>query len=94
MSDLSDRTIEFEDLRTSLKELLKETGALVRGCDIHEALVDAGDPEALERACRLAKRRISTPAGWSEQGVADFIKRIVDEAPDRCPDCEHWASKD
>ena len=88
--------LDMVGLRGYLEESLKETGALV-SCDIHETLIDAGDPEALVHAyCRVNKEITNwnggpLPAGWSRRDLTDFMKRVVDEAPDRCPDCANSA---
>lgn len=92
--------LDLDFLEIELKGLLKETGALVLGCEFHETLVDAGDPEALVHAyCRANKEMTNWGggpllAGWKRRDITDLMKRIVDEAPDQCPVCASWASKD
>ena len=100
MGAIKKHHIDMVELRFYLEKLLKETGALVPGCDNHETLVDAGDPEALVHAYCRANKEITNwgggplPAGWKRRDITDFMKRIVDEAPDQCPDCANCASKD
>lgn len=85
--------MEQDALRADAAELLKETGA-IRECPAHEdILLDEYDPDAVERACKLAEKRIESgefrlPEWASTSDVFETIREVARETADECGYCQ------
>jgi hypothetical protein len=69
------------------KGVLAETGAITE-CEYHESYTDDGDPEAVEEAIKLARKK--PPRGLTPDEAAELVRQAILDVGDECPGCVAW----
>ena len=85
------RQFEIEELSSWADMLLVKHDACTN-CETHDEITDNLDAEALDEACKEARR--SPPKGLSRDEAEEFVRERLGEIGDECGRCANNRDRD
>jgi len=88
MGGMKKLMMERQDDLEWARSLLVKTGAVTE-CEYHEELTDDGDPEAVEEAVKLARKK--PPHNLRPDQAEELVRAAILDIGDECSGCASWA---